>query len=82
VQVARRQEDRLARLQGHSVEQQRRQHPGIPGIALTQLEHVLGLVGEIARTGTQIGDRPVQHHWHQHVEVGLRCGDPRREQRP
>ena len=80
MQVAGRQEDRLARGQADAVEQQCRQHTGIAGIALAELQHGLGFGLEFRSARADVLDGTIQYRRNQHIDVGLGCGDPGGEQ--
>ncbi len=82
VQIPGGKKDALPRLQTDAVEQQRGQHTGITGVALAEFQHRLDLGGEFLCPGADVVDRAIQHRRHQHIEVGLRRGDPGGEQSP
>jgi hypothetical protein len=81
MQVAGRQEDRLARLEHQPVEQQGGQHPTVTRVPLAQLEHGAALELELA-VCLDMCDAGVQQIRQQRVDRRLRQRDPGGEQRP
>ena len=77
---ARRLVEALARRERHPVEQQRREHPGVAGVALAEVEQGPRLAGELA-AGADVGDAAVEQRGHQLVDRPLGQRDPGGEHR-